>query len=524
MPAMESEAQPTAGKNVGAPAVLAVIDCGSTAIRATIAEERGNDWRVLDEFERRIDLLPALTAGRLDHRAMNMVVNGFRLLLQNIRPYQPTQVRAVASAALRDNANADVLLERLQREIDLDLWLISGAEFARLYFLALGRVLKRSKRSLPGQSLLMDLGSGKSSLALMSGTRLQATVEDHIGTYRIIDQFVDILDSPDLFDCIDRYSQGAAHMLRRRLDAERLKQVLVTGTEVRWLLRHLTKGEDDQNLLPSLSAKAIAKLHRDLRKMEPAERLQWSGLPPRQTAALLPAVCLLHHWCIEGKVDKIIIPILHLRDGLLADCRQQILGRHQLTADDLLTTARRLAKRYGMNIAYARNTAHLSRQIFEQTASVHQLDQRACTLLEFAAWVHDVGSWINIRERHKHTYYILTSATIAGLSPREQQIVAHTARYHRGNAPLPTHTDYQDLPRVDRVLIASLAGILRIAYSLDVERSQRVTDITCRIDNDTLHIVLNQSVIALEAWAVAGKSELFRDVFGLGVIILPKGQ
>ena len=70
--------------NVATPVsnVIAVIDCGATAIRVTIAEEFKNDWRVLEEINRRIDLLPALEKGRFDRHTLDEVVNAFAAVLE----------------------------------------------------------------------------------------------------------------------------------------------------------------------------------------------------------------------------------------------------------------------------------------------------------------------------------------------------------------------------------------------------------------------------------------------------------
>ena len=279
---------------------------------------------------------------------------------------------------------------------------LAGPEIARLYFLALNRLCKRSAVKLPGKSLLMDLGSGTSSLALMSGNRLQASVDDHFGTYRLVDQFAELLDSPELFSCIDRYAQGAVHMLRRRLDASKLQHVLVTGTEVRWLLQRVLPSDE---LLPRFEFKTIKKLHRELRTMEPAQRLEWSD----STLAIPPLCCQQSVSSTTGAAKPKSTRSSFRNYTCVMACSpiadKKGLNRHQLQADDLLATARRLAKRYGMDMAYARNTANLSRQIFQQTQQVHQLNERALTLLEFAAWVHDVGAWVSIREQQTQFLY-----------------------------------------------------------------------------------------------------------------------
>ena len=183
-----------------------------------------------------------------------------------------------------------------------------------------------------------------------------------------------------------------------------------------------------------------------------------------------------------------------------------------------------MVARYGGNLEYAQNTASLAIQLFDQTHELHGLGERERTLLEFSSLVHDLGSYINVRNRHKHTMYIIQSADIAGLSQNEQDLVANIARYHRKSPPEPHHGEFTDLPRHDRVVVAYLASMLRIAYALDVERSQRVRRIRIKVDGRRLLIRVDRRQIALERWSVATKAGLFEEVFGLEVVVVPREE
>ena len=188
----------------------------------------------------------------------------------------------------------------------------------------------------------------------------------------------------------------------------------------------------------------------------------------------------------------------------------------------LVAAAEQLVRRYGMNLDYARNTAQLALQIFDETSLIHHLKGRARVLLEFASLVHDIGAHINVRSRHKHTYYILKNADIGGISAEEVEIVAQTARYHRGKEPQNTHEEFRRLSRSSRTMVSYLAAMLRVAYALDVERTQRIKKLKCSIEGDQFRIRVDSPNVAVERWALARKAELFRNVFGLNVVVLPE--
>jgi exopolyphosphatase/guanosine-5'-triphosphate,3'-diphosphate pyrophosphatase len=118
--------------------------------------------------------------------------------------------------------------------------------------------------------------------------------------------------------------------------------------------------------------------------------------------------------------------------------------------------------------------------------------------------------------------YIIQSVDLPGLTQAEQDMVANVARYHRKSPPEPHHSEFTDLPRRDRVVVGYLAAFLRLAYALDVERSQRVKRIRTSVDGRRLLLRVDRRQIALERWSVAGKAGLFEEVFGLEVVVVPR--
>ncbi|MEK7412120.1 MAG: HD domain-containing protein, partial [Planctomycetota bacterium] len=220
--------------------------------------------------------------------------------------------------------------------------------------------------------------------------------------------------------------------------------------------------------------------------------------------------------------DEVQVPQVSLRDGLVADLLPGALGPHYLDREHLVAEAKALVSRFGGDLVYAENTTSLAVQLFDQTEKVHGLDHRERTLLEFAALVHDIGAYINVRGRHKHTMYILEQTDIPGLTADEKRVVSQIARYHRRNQPAAHHLEFQGMSRRDKVIVRQLASMLRIAYALDVERNQRIKRLQCELNPGRLLIRVDRRQIALERIATDEKKRMFEDAFGLRVEILPR--
>ena len=62
---------------------------------------------------------------------------------------------------------------------------------------------------------------------------------------------------------------------------------------------------------------------------------------------------------------------------------------------------------------------------------------------------------------------MIRNSELAGLTDLEIEIIAQIARYHRKSEPKSSHAEFASLEAGDQALVRTLAGILRVAISLD---------------------------------------------------------
>src|SRR5262249_42602293 len=93
-------------------------------------------------------------------------------------------VRAVATSALREAANANDVLRRVRRESGLDLEVVSGKEEARL--ICLGGL---AGKPAGAKQLLIDIGGGSTEVATAQGERPTALWTLALGAVRLGEVF-----------------------------------------------------------------------------------------------------------------------------------------------------------------------------------------------------------------------------------------------------------------------------------------------------------------------------------------------
>ena len=500
---------------------VAVIDCGASEVRAYIADLGGEPGRkILDNLHFQVALTQTLRQPHLDNTTMNEVVEAFSQLRDSLDSYGITKFRAVTGSALREVSNLDVLLERIASATGIELEVITGAEEARLYYEALEWLLRIEGQSNKGRSLLVDIGSGNAVISLVRSGKLEYSLDEHIGHARIADGFRRLVKDREYLIAVDRYMHGAVEVLWKRLPVRRVNKLYITGSMIRYL-RHIL-ASDQKGLIAEISIKDIDAWYQELVSLPLDERLQRLGITANFARELWPAVAMMRNLATVIGLESVLIPQLRLRDGLLADFMPGALGPHYLARDNLLTEARALQARYGMDKVYGKNTGDLAVQLFNELEHLHGLGDRERVLLEFAAYIHDIGSAVNVRSRHKHSAYIIANTDIPGITDLEKRMVALVARYHRGAGPKKSHSDFARLDRSNRVVVSKLASLLRIAYALDVDRRQSIKTIRCKVENERMLIYTDTLQVILERWSMRSKADLFEREFGLRVVLVPK--
>ena len=164
---------------------------------------------------------------------------------------------------------------------------------------------------------------------------------------------------------------------------------------------------------------------------------------------------------------------------------------------------------------HSRQVNRLAQQLLAGIAPLWPTDERTAQLLEAAALLHDVGYLISYSQHHKHSYHLIRHADLFGFSPRELEIIANVARYHRKSLPKKKHDNFARLSAEDRRLVSRLGGILRLADGLDRRRNRLVTGLDCRLTGKTFEVRLEGSGdLSVELYGGRSKGDLFADAFG----------
>jgi len=411
------------------------------------------------------------------------------------------RVRAVATSAVREARNQEEIVRRARAEAGLQLEVVSGREEARL--IGLGVLEGRSPSA---RSLLIDIGGGSTEVIIGVGEKPAGLYSVAVGAVRFTEIFGSSgRVSEKRLEVMRSYAAEAfRETLPRRLPGPRvalgssgtINAVVAAGSDSKRLtLRRLERMVDD------LAGMSLAKRRR---RFEPKRAEIIVG------GAVILEACMRHL-----KLEAISAVSTGLRNGILLDLARRSPAAAAAAAEGRTEAVLALGRRFGFDERHARQVSRLALELFDQLADLHRLPASARGLLEASALLHDVGHAVSPQRHHKHSFYLVANADVAGFSDQERQLVALVARYHRRTPPEPGRPDLQELAPGQLKLLRRLVALLRVADALDRSHSQPVKALRASVPNRRVRLVARaRASLDLELWDVAREAAFFRAALG----------
>jgi len=512
-----SDVRGDGGVPVGTPAFplrAGAVDVGSNAIRMQAVEfTTPGEFAVLDYQRVPVRLgHDAFLSGRLTQAAMDAAIQALQSFARRFKDLGVEHYRAVATSAVRESRNGPEFVERAYRESGIELRTISGSEEARLVHLAVRRRLELGSE----QWVLADLGGGSVEVSLVD-TRGVLWSESHtMGSVRLLEELSGSGEEPGRFR---RLLTEYISTLRIPTAAQHQKPAgfVATGGTIETAAR-LAGCEPDPDGVSQIPLDRLRALIDTLAIMSYRQRIEKFNLREDHADVILPAAMVFERLAVLSGQETVIVPHVGIKDGTLLDLVDELATRSDhcdRIEQEVMIHAVTLGRRYMFDESHARHVARLARALFDQLRRAELVPETDLNLLLTAALLHDIGSYISYKRHHKHSHYLIANSELANLTPREMQVVAAVARYHRKTEPSLRHPEFESLSEAERAQVLRVASVLRIADSLDREHLQKVRDVRMSLEEngEILLEFFGDGDLLIERWAVQRKMDLFRQAF-----------
>lgn len=422
--------------------------------------------------------------------------------------------RIVATNILSDARNHEMFLQRIRIACDMNVGIIDDGEMTRLIYLKTRRRLQHVPAMNQGNTLVVHVGPGNTRALLFQNGLITRYTNYRMGTHRTSEAVEGLhAEGNNLLRVVREHTSGNLAQLRHDFSDVAIDGIVAIGYEIQSVATELGGRQANCKI------KVLRQFNQETAHLSDVEIVRRHRLDYQTAEALLPALEINLAIAEALGMESIHIPSSEYEQGLLHD----ILISRELTgafAGEVLRSARILADRYQSDPGHGEHVATLCARFFDELQDLHQLNEHDALLLQVAAILHEVGTYVSPRAHHKHSEYLILNSEIFGLDRSDVAIVALVARYHRQSPPAPDHPRYASLSQENRIRVCKLAAILRVADALERTHIQRVARIEINRTPDKLRIRLPGLADAgVERLAMESKADLFADVFGLQVVI-----
>ncbi|MEI6215261.1 MAG: Ppx/GppA phosphatase family protein [Desulfuromonadales bacterium] len=501
---------------------IAAIDIGTNSIRCIIAEvSKEGTFKIVDDEKATVRLGERLAiTGVISSEASQRAVETIRRFRQLMTGMNVEAVEVVATSAVRTALNGKELVARLSEELGHEIKVISGEEEAEL-----AAASARSNFDMYGKRYAMvDIGGGSVEIVLAFGNHVEEFYSLDLGAVVMTDRFLmsDQIDEDELRK-LQRHIRAS---LKRTFTGKKISADSVIGSggtinAIGFMAMQMRKENyasiHGSEVLRSEIVHLLAMLiHKDLKG-----RRAIAGLNHDRADIIVAGVVVIDELMRFLDANRVLVNERGIREGLLIRATKRLgLTAASSTPSSWRDAVREFAISCHVDEQHANHVTSMALSIFDAMTLPFGMKKPERKLLEAAAILHDSGYFINYGSHHKHSYHLIRHADLFGFTPRERELIAQIARYHRKSLPKRKHESFQNLKEKDQILVARLGGILRLADGLDRRRSGLIQGLACHFGGTTVTIQLTATEdISVEIFGANAKKDLFEKAFGCEIVI-----
>jgi exopolyphosphatase/guanosine-5'-triphosphate,3'-diphosphate pyrophosphatase len=296
----------------------AVIDVGTNSVKFHVGEKQADGlWtKVVDRADvtRLGEGLEA--SGAFTPDAMERTAAAIAGMVAEAQRERAVAVAAVGTMGMRTARNSGAFIDEVARRCGVRIDVISGAEEARLGFLAVRAGLGLGT----GSMVIFDTGGGSSQFTFGRGSTVTEQFSLNVGAARFTEEYglAGVVTAAELQRATDAMAADLA-----RLDAAAVPDALVGmgGAVTNLTAVMLGLGTYDPDAVQgALLRRAEVERQVELYRSRSADaRRQIVGLQPRRAEVILAGACIVRTVMSKLRKDELTVSDRGLRHGLLID-------------------------------------------------------------------------------------------------------------------------------------------------------------------------------------------------------------
>lgn len=501
-----------------------VMHIGSEQVSLQIVEYNSlGDMKVVERTSSHVTLgEETFKTGKISFAAVRELcelLKGYRRILLE---YGVKDYRLLATTAIREAENQQYIIDQIKLKTGMTVEVVDMLQEIFHKYIALFRSIEAEGLAEEKEGILfVDISSGGLSFTLYEAGILRYQQNIHIGALRIKESFEKYQrESANFYQALTEYIYSTIDLVENELNQYKIKYLVLSGIETGLLLKML--GRDETARLTFVSIDEFLQLYERSKHLNLPQLMQTFSLSESRAEMVLPTIVLYQQILALSNVTQIVVSGAQFGDGITISHIAERTGDKWLNVieDQIVSFARALGLKYKHDVKHAASVESTSLLLFDRMVRFHGLGRRERLLLKIAAILHDIGKFVSLRRHYFYSYRLIVSSDIIGFSEVERALIANIAFYHSKGAPSLSDGNFAALMPAQRITLAKLAAIIRVADAIDRSHTQKaaVRDIAFSGEELVIAVTVDQDM-SLEEWTFLDKADFFENVFGIRPIL-----
>lgn len=277
-------------------------------------DQKSNQLRVIHKYRAPVRLgRDVFMNGTISEQTLKEATKAFVEFSELNKENRVQKIRAVATSAVREAKNKNHFVEEIRKKSKIQIEVIDGIEEARLIHLAVHKELDLHKKKI----MLIDIGGGSVEITFSENGYMSATKSFPMGTVRILDLLTKRkLSEKDLNLIIGDFLEPLTNHIESQQGSHQLDFAVGTGGNMECMgkLRKQILGKTPTT---HLTAKELGQILDEVRQTSVRDRQSKLDMRPDRADVIVPAMMLVQTVMRLSETQRLVIPGVGLRDGLL---------------------------------------------------------------------------------------------------------------------------------------------------------------------------------------------------------------
>lgn len=503
---------------------FAAIDVGSYNVCMDIYEiSPRNGIRCINEVRSRLEIgRETYGEGKITFATAKELCRVLRDFTEIMKEYQVEEYRTCATSTLQEAQNVWLVMEQVYQKTGIRVEILSNSEQRFYGYKSVAAKEASFEKIIQKGTAVMEVGGGNVQISLFDKDTLVTTQNFKMGSLRIKELLLPLEKETVHYE---RLVEELVHnqilgFKKLHVKDRKIEHIILMGNT---FTERLFEKKESMTESRTISLETFMEEYRWVMAHSAEEVSVKLGVSLEYAEIMVPGMIIYRVFIEELGGQTMWLPGTHLNDGVAYDYaeRRKLMKSKHNFENDILVSARNIAKRYMSSKNHTQAVAQNALAIFDGMKKLHGMGKRERLLLQIAILLHDCGNYISLSNASECAYEIIMSTEIIGLSHKERKMIAHMVKFIK--MPFQYYGSADSRSEIDRkgyMTVAKLTAIIRVANVLDRSHRQKIEEIRAAVKEQELVLTVSaKEDLTLERGLLPEQADFFEEIFSIRPVL-----